>query len=108
LSKWFQTRRFLWEFPIGSNVKLSSAVVAILVGGLKCRTQFWKGTTQGLFQQSLVEIGSVVSEEKIFLKFHPHFFLFLAWWPSWLEVGISGHNFEGGGRPVVSEEKIKM
>jgi hypothetical protein len=41
-------------------------VVAILVGGLKCRTQFWKGTTQGSFQQSLVEIGSVVSEEKIF------------------------------------------
>jgi hypothetical protein len=23
LSKWFQTRRFLWEFPIGSYVKLS-------------------------------------------------------------------------------------
>jgi hypothetical protein len=44
---------------LGSYVKLSSAVVAILVGGLKCRTQFWKGTTQGSFQQSLVEIGSV-------------------------------------------------
>jgi UV DNA damage repair endonuclease len=96
LSKWFQTRRFLWEFPIGSYVKLSSAVVDIVVGGMKCQTQFWKGTTQGSFQQSLVEIGSVVSEEKIFFKFHPHFFLFLAWWPSWLEVGISGHNFEGG------------
>jgi hypothetical protein len=27
------------------------------------------------FQQSLVEIGSTVSEEKIFLKFHPPFFL---------------------------------
>jgi hypothetical protein len=65
LSKWFQTRRFLWEFPIGSYVKLSLAVVAILVRGLKCRTQLWKGTTQGSFQQSLVEIGSVVSE-KIF------------------------------------------
>jgi hypothetical protein len=65
-------------------VKLSSAVVAILVGGLKCWTQIWKGTTQGSFQQSLVEIGSVVSEEKIFFffKFHPPFFLFLAWWPS--------------------------
>jgi hypothetical protein len=37
--------RFLWEFPIGSYVKLSSAVVDILVGGLKCQTQFWKGTT---------------------------------------------------------------
>jgi hypothetical protein len=28
LSKWFQTSRFLWEFPIGSYVKLSLAVVA--------------------------------------------------------------------------------
>ena len=38
LSKWFQKRRFLWEFPIGSYVKLSSAVAAILVEVLKCRT----------------------------------------------------------------------
>jgi hypothetical protein len=29
-------------------------VAAILVGGLKCQTQFWKGTTQWSFQQSLV------------------------------------------------------
>jgi hypothetical protein len=29
-------------------------------------------------------------------KFHPPFFLFLAWRPSWLEVGITGHNFERG------------
>ena len=96
LSKWFQTRRFLWEFPIGSYVKLSSAVVGILVGVLKCRTQFWKRTTQESFQQSLVEIGSLVSEEKIFFKFHPPLFLFLAWRPSWLEVGITGHNFGRG------------
>jgi hypothetical protein len=75
LSKWFQTRILLWEFPIGSYVKLSLAVVAILVGVLKCRTQFWKRTTHESFQQSLVEIGSVVSEEKIFFKFHPPFFL---------------------------------
>ena len=59
------TDRFWWEFPIGSYVKLSSAVAAILVGSLKCRTQFWKGTSQGSSQQSWVEIGSVVSEEKI-------------------------------------------
>jgi hypothetical protein len=65
-----------------SYVKLSSAVVAILVGGLKCRTQCWKGATQGSFQQSLVEIGSVVSEENIFLNFILPFFLFLAWRPS--------------------------
>jgi hypothetical protein len=44
----------------------------------------------------LNEIGSVVSEEKIFFKFHPPFFLFLAWRPSWLEVGITGHNFGRG------------
>jgi hypothetical protein len=42
------------------------------------------------------DIGSVVSEEKIFFKFHPPFFLFLAWWPSWLEVGITGYNFGRG------------
>ena len=76
LSKWFQTRRFLWEFPRGSYVKLSSAVVAILVGVLKCRTQFWKRITQESIQQSLVEIGSVDSEEKTFFKFHPPFIKF--------------------------------
>jgi hypothetical protein len=42
------------------------------------------------------KFGSVVSEEKILLKFHPPFFLFLAWWPSWLEVGITGHIFGRG------------
>jgi hypothetical protein len=45
-------------------------------------SQFWKGTTQGLFLQSLVEIGSVVSEEKIFFKFHP---------PPWLKIEISSN-----------------
>ena len=109
MSKWFQTRRFLWEFAIGSYVKLSSAVVAILVGGLKCRTQFWKGITQGSFQQSLVEIGSVFSEEKIFFLFHPPFFLFWAWWPPWKGItqGPFHQSLVAIGR-VVSEEKIKM
>jgi hypothetical protein len=62
------------KLKIEKGVKLSLAVVAILVGVLKCRTQLWKRTTQESFQQSLVEIGSVVSEEKIFFKFHPPFF----------------------------------
>jgi hypothetical protein len=53
-SKWFQTRRILWEFPNGSYVKLSSAVAAILVGVLKCRTQFWKMTTQESFLMSFL------------------------------------------------------
>jgi hypothetical protein len=50
LSKWFQTGRFLWEFPIGYYVKLTSAVVAILVRVLKCQTQFWNGAIQESFQ----------------------------------------------------------
>ena len=33
LAQQFQTRRFLNQFPMGSYVKLSSAVAAILVGG---------------------------------------------------------------------------
>ena len=66
-------------------------MAAILVGGLKCWTHFWKGTTQGSFHQSFVEIGWVVSEEKILFKFDHLSFLFLAWRPSWLEVGITEH-----------------
>jgi hypothetical protein len=59
------------NLTIGYYVKLSLAVAAILVGVLKCRTQFWKRTTQESFQQRLVEIGTVVSEEKIFLNSSP-------------------------------------
>ena len=54
-------KKIFMGIPIESYVKLSSAVAAILVGGMKCRTQFWKGS----FQQSLVEIDSVVSEKII-------------------------------------------
>jgi hypothetical protein len=38
LARWFLRRRFICEFPIGSYVKLSSAVGAILVEGLNRRT----------------------------------------------------------------------
>ena len=38
----------------------------MLVGGRDCRTQFWKGITQGPFHQSLVSSGQVVSEGNIF------------------------------------------
>ena len=102
LSKWFQTRRFLWELPIASYVKLSSAVAVILVCVLKCRTQFWKRTTQESFQQNLVEIGSLVSEEKIFFKCHPPFFLFLAWWPS-VKIGKSSKFIKN---PVIYVKKL--
>jgi hypothetical protein len=40
-------------------------MAAILDTGRRWRTQFLKGTTEGSSQQSFVEIGSVVSEEKI-------------------------------------------
>jgi hypothetical protein len=41
-------------------------------------------------------MAAVINNRNGQLKFHPPFFLFLAWWPSWLEVGITGHNFGGG------------
>jgi hypothetical protein len=108
----------LWEFAIGSYVKLISAVAAILVEGLKCRTQFWQGTTQGSFQQSLVEIGSVLSE-KSFFQLHPLFSIFSL---AAILVGSRDHRtqfWKGAIQepfheslvaigPVVSEEKIFM
>ena len=65
-----------------------------------------EGTTQGSFQQSLVEIGSVVSE-KILFNFHPPFLYFLAWRPSWLEARFTGHNF-GRGPPKDHSAKTWM
>jgi hypothetical protein len=43
------------------------SLAAILVGSQDHRTQFWKGAIQGSFHKSLVAIGPVVSEEKIFM-----------------------------------------
>jgi hypothetical protein len=67
LAQWFLRRRFLCEFPIGSYVKLSSAVGAILVEGPNCLTYFWKRTIQWLFHQHLVLIEQMVSNKKIFM-----------------------------------------
>jgi hypothetical protein len=76
-------------------------VAASLVGGLKYRTQFWKGTTQGSFQQSLVEIGSVVSEEKIFKNFIPPFFYFqLGGYLGW-KSGSPDTILEGGHPRII-------
>jgi hypothetical protein len=42
------------------------SLAALLVGSRDQRTHLWKGAIQESFQQNLVDIGSVVSEEKIF------------------------------------------
>jgi hypothetical protein len=67
LAQWFLRRRFLCEFPIGSYVKLSSAVGAILVEGPNSRTHFWKKTIQWLFHQNFVVIEQMVSDKKVFM-----------------------------------------
>ena len=67
LAQWFLRRRFLCEFPIGSYVKLSSAVGAILIDGSNRRTHFWKRTIQWLFHQNFVLIEQMVSDKKMFM-----------------------------------------
>jgi hypothetical protein len=64
----------LWTFVLKKFLFL---VMAAILDTRRCwRTQIWKGTTQGSFQQSLVEIGSVVSEEKnFFLTYITGFFM---------------------------------
>jgi hypothetical protein len=54
---------FLFSPPLFSILSFA----AILVGSRDHRTQFWKGTIQGSFHKSLVAIGPVVSDEKIFM-----------------------------------------
>ena len=65
LAQWFLRRRFLCEFPIGSYVKLSSAVGAILIEGPNHRIHFGKRTIQWLFHQNFVLIEQMVSDMKI-------------------------------------------
>jgi hypothetical protein len=67
LAQWFLRRRFLCEFPIGSYVKLSSVVGAILVEGPNRLTYFWKRTIQWLFHQHLVLIEQMVSDKTNFM-----------------------------------------
>ena len=79
-----------------------------------------EGTTQGSFQQSLVEIGSIVSEEKIFFQISS--VLFSIFSLAAILVGSRDHrtqSWKGAIQgpfhqslvvigQVVSEEKIKM
>jgi hypothetical protein len=67
LPQWVLRRRFVCEFPIGSYVKLSSAVGANLVEGPDRHAHFLKRTIQWLFHQNLVLIGQMVSDKKIYM-----------------------------------------
>jgi hypothetical protein len=58
-----------FELCFGHLKKFLFLVMAAILDKRRCwQTQFWNGTTQGSFQQSLVEIGSVVSEERILIS----------------------------------------
>jgi hypothetical protein len=63
-------KRFGPSTKMAPRAELSFSIfslAAILVGSRDHRTQFWKRAIQGLFHQSLIAIGPVVSEEKIFM-----------------------------------------
>ena len=67
LSSFWHTLKQQWTIKISSPLFSIFSLVAILVGSRDHRTQFWKGAIQGPFHHSLVAIGPVVSEEKIFM-----------------------------------------
>ena len=68
LAQWFLRRRFLCEFPIGSYVKLSSAVGAILVKGSNRQTHFWKRTHPMTISSKFSSyFKQMVSDKKIFM-----------------------------------------
>jgi hypothetical protein len=67
LSSFWLTLKQQRTIKISSPLFSILSLAAILVGSQYHWTQFWKGAIQGLFHQSLVAIGPVVSEEKIFM-----------------------------------------
>jgi hypothetical protein len=58
-----------WTINISSPLFSILSLAAILVGSRDQRTQFRKGAIQESVHQNLVDIGSVVSEEKICFKY---------------------------------------
>ena len=64
---WLSSFRGEDFFLISSPLFSIFSLAAILVGSRVHQTQFWKGAIQGSFHKSLVAIGPVVSEEKIFM-----------------------------------------
>jgi hypothetical protein len=65
LSSFWNTLKQQWTIKIPSPLFSIVSLAVILVGSRHHRTQFWKGTIQGPFHQSLVAFGPMVSEEKI-------------------------------------------
>jgi hypothetical protein len=65
LSSFWHILKQQWTIKISSPLFSIFSLVVILVGSRDHRIQFWKGTIQGPFHQSLVAIGQVVSKEKI-------------------------------------------
>ena len=63
---WFQKKRWKCEIPIGSNVKLSRVMAAILNFRSANDSHFYYRTTQWSFLQSHNSIDLVVSDKKIF------------------------------------------
>jgi hypothetical protein len=66
--RWFAIKFYL---VLGNWLILDPNAVDIQV----CDINRVVGAPWSMYQQSLVDIGSVVSEERIFFKFHPPFFL---------------------------------
>ena len=76
MSSFWLTLKQQWTIKIASPLFSILSLAAILVGSRDHRTHFWKGTIQESFQQSLVDIGSVVSKKNHFFKFHPPISIF--------------------------------
>ena len=64
---WLSSFRREDFFLISSPLFSIFSLAAILVGSRDHRTQIWKVAIQGSFHKSLVAIGPVVSEEKIYM-----------------------------------------
>jgi hypothetical protein len=92
LAQWFLMRRFLCEFPIGSYVKLSSTVVAILATSNQDGPQA-KNRKKGGWH-----LKKISSPLKLLSQSQPNFAeMILGWSPSKIVSGI-----------MVSDEKIFM
>ena len=84
-SIWWSAHLFLF-IPYMHNQPLPPSWIT---DGVNVQTQFWKGTTQGLFGAKLIPFHPVVLK-KIFKDFSTNQ---KQWQPSWMKNTVTGHNF---------------